>query len=111
MYQVPSPADGTEEVVTIRLSGAKGKINERKQVLIQKAPSNIFVQLDKPIYKPGQLGKERLANTVWCSAVDKRLAGLLRTCLHAVQVYANSYNVLGLALEQVFSCTGPVHFK
>lgn len=65
--QVPAPKD-IEEVAFIRISDADGKIDEKKSVLIQKAESGTFVQTDKPIYTPGQTGKERRihsAGTCW----------------------------------------------
>ncbi|XP_025026911.1 alpha-2-macroglobulin-like protein 1 [Python bivittatus] len=52
--EVPPPADGTEEVAVIRLSGGQGKIDEKKQVLIEKARTGTFIQTDKAIYSPGQ---------------------------------------------------------
>ncbi|XP_053226651.1 alpha-2-macroglobulin-like protein 1 isoform X2 [Podarcis raffonei] len=59
-FTVPPPADGSEEVAAIRLSDAQGKIDEQKQVLIQKAESGTFLQMDKPIYSPGQLVQFRI---------------------------------------------------
>ncbi|XP_037588666.1 alpha-2-macroglobulin-like protein 1 [Cebus imitator] len=55
-FLVPPPADGTEEVATIRVSGVGNNISfeEKKKVLIQRQGSGTFVQTDKPIYTPGQ---------------------------------------------------------
>ncbi|KAM6475575.1 alpha-2-macroglobulin-like protein 1 [Liasis olivaceus] len=53
-FSVPPPAHGTEEVAVIRLSGGQGKIDEKKQVLIEKARTGTFIQTDKAIYSPGQ---------------------------------------------------------
>lgn len=58
--QVPPPSEGTEEIATIHLSGRGGgrEIDEKKQVLIQRVGNGTFLQTDKPIYMPGQLGKK-----------------------------------------------------
>ncbi|XP_006875521.1 PREDICTED: alpha-2-macroglobulin-like protein 1 [Chrysochloris asiatica] len=55
-FLVPPPAGGTEEVATIRVSGAGNKVNfeEKKKVLIQRQGTGTFVQTDKPVYTPGQ---------------------------------------------------------
>lgn len=57
--QVAPPADGTEEIATVRLiiTGQEVNIEEKKKVLIRKASSGTFIQMDKPIYKPGQTGE------------------------------------------------------
>jgi len=57
--QVAPPADGTEEIATVRLiiTGQGVNIEEKKNVLIHKANSGTFIQMDKPIYKPGQTGE------------------------------------------------------
>ncbi|XP_019481705.1 PREDICTED: alpha-2-macroglobulin-like protein 1, partial [Hipposideros armiger] len=55
-FLVPPPADGMEEVATIRVSATGNNISfeEKKTVLIQKQGNGIFIQTDKPIYNPGQ---------------------------------------------------------
>lgn len=57
--KVAPPADGPEEIATVRLiiTGQGVNIEEKKKVLIRKASSGTFIQMDKPIYKPGQTGE------------------------------------------------------
>ncbi|KAF1544155.1 Alpha-2-macroglobulin-like protein 1, partial [Eudyptula albosignata] len=53
---VPQPA-GSQEVGTVHLRISNGhyfNANEEKQVLIRRAGTGTFIQMDKPIYKPGQ---------------------------------------------------------
>eukprot|EP00076_Gallus_gallus_P042135 XP_025007673.1 alpha-2-macroglobulin-like protein 1 [Gallus gallus] len=61
-FWVAPPADGTEEIATVRLiiTGQGVNIEEKKNVLIHKANSGTFIQMDKPIYKPGQTVKFRI---------------------------------------------------
>uniref|UniRef100_F1SLW8 Alpha-2-macroglobulin like 1 n=1 Tax=Sus scrofa TaxID=9823 RepID=F1SLW8_PIG len=55
-FLVPLPADGREEVATVRVSGTgKGiSFEEKKKVLIQRQQNGLFIQTDKPVYNPGQ---------------------------------------------------------
>lgn len=57
--QVAPPADGTEEVATVKLTitGDEVNVEEQKKVLICKARSGTIIQTDKPIYEPGQTGE------------------------------------------------------
>ncbi|NXH68144.1 A2ML1 protein, partial [Hydrobates tethys] len=59
---VAPPADGTEEIATVKLiiTGEGVSIEEKKKVLIRKASSGTFIQTDKPIYQPGQTVKFRI---------------------------------------------------
>ncbi|XP_032302727.1 alpha-2-macroglobulin-like protein 1 isoform X5 [Coturnix japonica] len=61
-FWVAPPADGTEEIATVRLiiTGQGVSIEEKKKVLIHKASSGTFIQTDKPIYKPGETVKFRI---------------------------------------------------
>ncbi|KAM9388182.1 alpha-2-macroglobulin-like protein 1 [Phaethornis superciliosus] len=61
-FQVPPPADGTEEIATAKLiiTGEGVSIEEEKKVLIRKASNGTFIQTDKPIYHPGQTVKFRV---------------------------------------------------
>ncbi|NXY13730.1 A2ML1 protein, partial [Atrichornis clamosus] len=59
---VAPPADGTEEIATVKLTitGDGVNIEEQKKVLICKARSGTIIQTDKPIYQPGQTVKFRI---------------------------------------------------
>ncbi|XP_053925257.1 alpha-2-macroglobulin-like protein 1 isoform X2 [Cuculus canorus] len=61
-FWVGPPADGTEEIATVKLiiTGEDVNIEEKKKVLIRKASSGTFIQTDKPIYQPGQTVKFRV---------------------------------------------------
>lgn len=75
MAQVPPPEGGMKEVVHIQMFVDETKIHE-KQVLIQSINSGTFVQTDKPIYTPGQLGKE---------------PGAVETCLLGIWVCVQAF--------------------
>ncbi|NXK41923.1 A2ML1 protein, partial [Piprites chloris] len=59
---VAPPADGTEEIATVKLTitGEGVNIEEKKNVLICKTRSGTIIQTDKPIYQPGQTVKFRI---------------------------------------------------
>ncbi|NXM13267.1 A2ML1 protein, partial [Ploceus nigricollis] len=59
---VAPPADGTEEVATVKLTitGDGVNVEERKKVLICKSRNGTIIQTDKPIYEPGQTVKFRI---------------------------------------------------
>ncbi|NXQ09812.1 A2ML1 protein, partial [Peucedramus taeniatus] len=59
---VAPPADGTEEVATVKLTitGDGVNVEEQKKVLICKSRSGTIIQTDKPIYEPGQTVKFRI---------------------------------------------------
>ncbi|NXO51475.1 A2ML1 protein, partial [Aramus guarauna] len=59
---VAPPANGTEEIATVKLiiTGEGVNVKEKKKVLIRKASSGTFIQTDKPIYQPGQTVKFRI---------------------------------------------------
>ncbi|KAI1242123.1 hypothetical protein IHE44_0005640, partial [Lamprotornis superbus] len=57
-YNVPRPA-GSQEVATVHLRISNGHYfgaSEEKKVLIRRAGTGTFIQMDKPIYNPGQTG-------------------------------------------------------
>ncbi|XP_027508378.1 alpha-2-macroglobulin-like protein 1 [Corapipo altera] len=61
-FQVPQPA-GSQEVGTVHLRISNDQYfsaNEEKQVLIRRAGTGTFIQMDKPIYNPGQTVKFRI---------------------------------------------------
>ncbi|NWX05023.1 A2ML1 protein, partial [Caloenas nicobarica] len=58
----PQPA-GSQEVGTVHLRISNGQYfsaNEEKKVLIRRAGTGTFIQMDKPIYNPGQTVKFRI---------------------------------------------------
>ncbi|NWI52921.1 A2ML1 protein, partial [Calyptomena viridis] len=59
---VAPPANGTEEIATVKLTitGEGVNIEEKKKILICKARSGTIIQTDKPIYQPGQTVKFRI---------------------------------------------------
>ncbi|NWX46963.1 A2ML1 protein, partial [Steatornis caripensis] len=59
---VVPPADGREEIATVKLiiTDKEVSIEEKKKVLIRKASSGTFIQTDKPVYQPGQTVKFRI---------------------------------------------------
>ncbi|NWT05034.1 A2ML1 protein, partial [Mionectes macconnelli] len=59
---VAPPADGTEEIATVKLTitGEGVNIEQKKKVLICKTRSGTIIQTDKPIYQPGQTVKFRI---------------------------------------------------
>lgn len=60
--QVAPPADGIEEVATVKLTITGDGINveEQKKVLISKTRSGTIIQTDKPFYEPGQTGEVQM---------------------------------------------------
>ncbi|NXU05685.1 A2ML1 protein, partial [Buphagus erythrorhynchus] len=59
---VPRPA-GSQEVATVHLRISNGhyfSASEEKKVLIRRAGTGTFIQMDKPIYNPGQTVKFRI---------------------------------------------------
>ncbi|XP_032907180.1 alpha-2-macroglobulin-like protein 1 isoform X2 [Catharus ustulatus] len=61
-FWVAPPADGTEEVATVKLTitGDGVNIEEQKKVLICQGRNGTIIQTDKPIYEPGQTVKFRI---------------------------------------------------
>ncbi|XP_077030243.1 alpha-2-macroglobulin-like protein 1 [Agelaius phoeniceus] len=61
-FWVAPPADGTEEVATVKLTitGDGVNVEEQKKVLICKSRNGTIIQTDKPIYEPGETVKFRI---------------------------------------------------
>ncbi|NWR20568.1 A2ML1 protein, partial [Emberiza fucata] len=59
---VAPPADGTEEVATVKLTitGDGVNVEEQKKVLICKSRNGTIIQTDKAIYEPGETVKFRI---------------------------------------------------
>lgn len=60
--QVAPPADGTEEVATVKLTitGDGINIEEQKKVLICQGRNGTIIQTDKSIYEAGQTGEMQM---------------------------------------------------
>ncbi|NP_075591.1 murinoglobulin-1 precursor [Rattus norvegicus] len=56
------PSSEEEESLDINIEGAKHKFSERRVVLVKNKESVVFVQTDKPVYKPGQSVKFRVVS-------------------------------------------------
>uniref|UniRef100_A0A8C0XQE5 Alpha-2-macroglobulin n=1 Tax=Castor canadensis TaxID=51338 RepID=A0A8C0XQE5_CASCN len=63
-FTVSVPQTSSNEVMflTVQVKGATQEFRKRSTVMIQKKQSLIFVQTDKPIYKPGQIVKFRIVS-------------------------------------------------
>ncbi|XP_075468696.1 alpha-2-macroglobulin-like [Ascaphus truei] len=63
-FQVPPPSEGNEEVATLEVSIESGgqAINRSSKVLVKREGSNILIQTDKSVYKPGQTVKFRVVS-------------------------------------------------
>ncbi|XP_038963370.1 C3 and PZP-like, alpha-2-macroglobulin domain containing 8 isoform X2 [Rattus norvegicus] len=56
------PSSEEEESLDINIEGAKHKFSKRRVVLVKNKESVVFVQTDKPVYKPGQSVKFRIVS-------------------------------------------------
>lgn len=45
--------------LTVTVKGATLQFSSRKLVVVQNSESLVFIQTDKPIYKPGQTGTRK----------------------------------------------------
>lgn len=93
--QVAPPADGTEEIATVKLliTGQGVSIEEKKKVLIRKASSGTFIQTDKPTYKPGQTGKSCRWEQAWS------LGSLLVTSYEKTTIAWDSWKTLAESFD------------
>uniref|UniRef100_A0A8C0XRN8 Alpha-2-macroglobulin n=1 Tax=Castor canadensis TaxID=51338 RepID=A0A8C0XRN8_CASCN len=62
VFQVPQTSSNEVMFLTVQVKGATQEFRKRSTVMIQKKQSLIFVQTDKPIYKPGQIVKFRIVS-------------------------------------------------
>lgn len=60
VFQVPRSSLNEEVMfLTVQVKGPTQEFKRRTTVLVKNEESLVFVQTDKPIYKPGQTGKKR----------------------------------------------------
>uniref|UniRef100_A0A8D2NX63 Alpha-2-macroglobulin-like n=1 Tax=Zosterops lateralis melanops TaxID=1220523 RepID=A0A8D2NX63_ZOSLA len=61
-FQVPPPVGNPDEVafVVITVMEANSEFQKKQKVLIKHADKKTFIQTDKPVYKPGQIGMDRI---------------------------------------------------
>lgn len=57
--QAPAPARGKEDIVDLHISiqGDSLDVSKKKKVMLRALEPGIFIQTDKPVYKPGQQGE------------------------------------------------------
>jgi len=46
--------------IVITVLEAKSEFQKKQKVLIKHADKKTFIQTDKPVYKPGQIGMDRM---------------------------------------------------
>ncbi|NXJ96509.1 A2ML1 protein, partial [Corythaixoides concolor] len=61
-FQVPPPVGNPDEVAFIVITVLEGnsELQKKQKVLIKHADKKTFIQTDKPVYKPGQMGMDRI---------------------------------------------------
>ncbi|NXF11304.1 A2ML1 protein, partial [Smithornis capensis] len=61
-FQVPPPFGNPDEVafIVITVLEANSEFQKKQKVLIKHADKKTFIQTDKPVYKPGQIGMDRM---------------------------------------------------
>ncbi|NWQ77754.1 A2ML1 protein, partial [Columbina picui] len=61
-FQVPPPIGNPDEVafIVIKVLEANSDFQKKQKVLIKHADKKTFIQTDKPVYKPGQIGMDRM---------------------------------------------------
>ncbi|NXB41205.1 A2ML1 protein, partial [Eulacestoma nigropectus] len=84
---VAPPADGTEEIATVKLTitGDGVNVEEQKKVLICKSRNGTIIQTDKPVYEPGQTVRFRIVtlDEEFLALNDSRDAGTIFSFLWA----------------------------
>ncbi|NWY20614.1 A2ML1 protein, partial [Aphelocoma coerulescens] len=61
-FQVPPPVGNPDEVAFVVITVVEGnsEFQKKQKVLIKHADKKTFIQTDKPVYKPGQIGMDRM---------------------------------------------------
>uniref|UniRef100_A0A663LTK1 Macroglobulin domain-containing protein n=1 Tax=Athene cunicularia TaxID=194338 RepID=A0A663LTK1_ATHCN len=61
-FQVPPPVGKPDEVafIVVTVLEANSEFEKKQKVLIKHADKKTFIQTDKPVYKPGQIGMSRI---------------------------------------------------
>ncbi|NWY63126.1 A2ML1 protein, partial [Chionis minor] len=61
-FQVPPPVGKSCEVafIVITVMETRSEFQKKQKVLIKHADKKTFIQTDKPVYKPGQIGMDRM---------------------------------------------------
>ncbi|NXY13729.1 A2ML1 protein, partial [Atrichornis clamosus] len=61
-FQVPPPIGNPDEVafIVITVLEAKSEFQKKQKVLIKHTDKKTFIQTDKPVYRPGQIGMDRM---------------------------------------------------
>lgn len=71
--QLPKSNSTSVAFLTVMVKGETQQFRSRKSVLVKNSESLVFVQTDKPIYKPGQTGT---GNWVDVDSDSKKTSGL-----------------------------------
>ncbi|NXW87673.1 A2ML1 protein, partial [Alopecoenas beccarii] len=75
-FQVPPPVGNSDEVafIVITVLEAKSDFQKKQKVLIKHADKKTFIQTDKPVYKPGQTGMDRMPSLLGHPAKESLFA-------------------------------------
>ncbi|CAM2097444.1 unnamed protein product [Caretta caretta] len=101
--KVPSPVGSSEEVTFVEVTGfgAVSEFQERQNVLIKPVVKRTFVQTDKPVYKPGQIGKDRTPKGIALAKSTLEIQGRVAADSTSVKVskcFRNNFGYLTLAM-------------
>uniref|UniRef100_A0A8C3BA22 Uncharacterized protein n=1 Tax=Cairina moschata TaxID=8855 RepID=A0A8C3BA22_CAIMO len=72
-FSLPKSNSTSVAFLTVMVKGETQQFRSRKSVLVKNSESLVFVQTDKPIYKPGQTGT---GNWVDVDSDSKKMSGL-----------------------------------